>query len=120
MRIYGDFNPERQRQVASVLNKYDPDFIFRHFLLTNTFLSKFDNEQRMVKMVSAGTFLAIVISFIGLMTLSVMNVSRRTKEIGIRKVAGSSVAGVMTALLAVSWQSWKAATRNPVEALRYE
>ncbi|MGD9557385.1 MAG: ABC transporter permease [Mangrovibacterium sp.] len=173
MRINGDFNPERQRQVASVLNKYDPDFIFRHFLLTNTFLSKFDNERRMVKMVSAGTFLAIVISFIGIMALSVMNVSRRTKEIGIRKVAGSSVAGIMTALLrqtvilvviscliasaagylvmqrwlsnymerihlhpgyfllsglvalviallAVSWQSWKAATRNPVEALRYE
>jgi putative ABC transport system permease protein len=25
-----------------------------------------------------------------------------------------------TALLTVSWQSWRAATRNPVEALRYE
>jgi len=24
------------------------------------------------------------------------------------------------ALLAVSWQSWKASTRNPVEALKYE
>jgi putative ABC transport system permease protein len=32
-------------------------------------------------------------------------------------------AGVITitiALLTVSWQSWRAATRNPVEALRYE
>ncbi len=27
---------------------------------------------------------------------------------------------VIIALLTVSWQSWKAATRNPVEALRYE
>ena len=24
------------------------------------------------------------------------------------------------ALLTISWQSWRAATRNPVEALRYE
>ena len=24
------------------------------------------------------------------------------------------------AILTVSWQSWRAATRNPVEALRYE
>jgi len=33
-------------------------------------------------------------------------------------LAGLMVLGV--ALLTVSWQSWKAATRNPVEALRYE
>jgi len=34
-----------------------------------------------------------------------------------------AMAGVSTlaiALLTVSWQSWRAATRNPVEALRYE
>jgi putative ABC transport system permease protein len=34
-----------------------------------------------------------------------------------------ALAGVIAlgiALLTVSWQSWRAATRNPVEALRYE
>jgi putative ABC transport system permease protein len=33
-------------------------------------------------------------------------------------LAGSLVAGI--AMLTISWQSWRAATRNPVEALRYE
>jgi putative ABC transport system permease protein len=33
-------------------------------------------------------------------------------------LAGSSAFCI--AMLTVSWQSWKAATRNPVEALRYE
>jgi putative ABC transport system permease protein len=27
---------------------------------------------------------------------------------------------LFTALITVSWQSWKAARRNPVEALKYE
>jgi putative ABC transport system permease protein len=173
LRIAGNFTPERQQQVAAILKQYDPDFIFGYFLLTNTFSSKFDNEERVMKMISTGTFLAILISFIGLMALSFMNVTRRTKEIGIRKVMGSSEIQVMAsllletfvlvlaamliafvadyfvmyqwlsnfvnkinlhagyfllsgfvalliALLAVGWQSWKAATRNPVEALRYE
>ena len=33
-------------------------------------------------------------------------------------LAGLLALGI--ALLTVSWQSWKAATRNPIEALRYE
>jgi putative ABC transport system permease protein len=32
----------------------------------------------------------------------------------------SGLIGLGIALFAISWQSWKAATRNPVEALRYE
>jgi putative ABC transport system permease protein len=34
--------------------------------------------------------------------------------------AVAGIVAVTVALLTVSWQSWRAATRNPVEALRYE
>ncbi|MFO7370055.1 MAG: ABC transporter permease [Bacteroidales bacterium] len=34
--------------------------------------------------------------------------------------AAAGAVAVAVALLTVSWQSWRAATRNPVEALRYE
>lgn len=32
----------------------------------------------------------------------------------------AGIVSLLVALLTVSWQSWRAATRNPVEALRYE
>jgi putative ABC transport system permease protein len=34
--------------------------------------------------------------------------------------ASAGLLALGIALLTVTWQSWKAATRNPVEALRYE
>ena len=34
--------------------------------------------------------------------------------------AGAGILVLLIALLTVSWQSWRAATRNPIEALRYE
>jgi putative ABC transport system permease protein len=32
----------------------------------------------------------------------------------------AGLSAILISLLTVSWQSWRAATRNPVEALRYE
>jgi putative ABC transport system permease protein len=34
--------------------------------------------------------------------------------------AAAGLSAVLIAIITVSWQSWRAATRNPVEALRYE
>jgi putative ABC transport system permease protein len=32
----------------------------------------------------------------------------------------AGLSAIIISVLTVSWQSWRAATRNPVEALRYE
>ena len=45
-----------------------------------------------------GAILTIFISCIGLFGLSVLSAEKRTKEIGIRKVLGASVNGVVTIL----------------------
>lgn len=55
---------------------------------------------------------AIFISILGLWALTALNVSKKVKEAGIMTLA--------IAVITVVLQSWRAATRNPVEALRYE
>ena len=173
IRTYGKISRDQQAQIEQIFKSYSPDFIYGQFDLKDVYANKFIGEERVIKLVSSGAVMAIVISFIGLLALSILNVNRRKKEIGIRKVIGSTeleavrtllsetlvLIGIaiiiafigsyftmhrwletfvdrislsplyfvasasfvlLIAFLAVGWQSWKAATRNPVEALRYE
>jgi putative ABC transport system permease protein len=134
---------------------------------------KYQAETRLKNITIAFAFLAIAISILGILGMAIFSIDRRTKEIGIRRVAGAKsseilfllnkefikwvvaafviatpvawitmhkwlqnfvyktelswwifvLSGVIAfgiALLTVNWQSWRAAARNPVEALRYE
>ena len=53
------------------------------------------NEQRTGKIVTVFSALAIVIACLGLLGLAAFVAERRTKEIGIRKVMGASVGGIV-------------------------
>lgn len=61
-------------------------------------LRAYRSEARWKQMMLFGAVLTIFISCIGLFGLSVLAAEKRTKEIGIRKVLGASVAGVITTL----------------------
>jgi len=58
----------------------------------------YDSEEKMQKLVSAATTIAIVISCLGLFGLATLTAFKRTKEVGIRKVLGASVAGIVQLL----------------------
>jgi putative ABC transport system permease protein len=149
----------------------DREFSYRFF--DDLLNEKYQEETRLRNITIAFALLAIVISILGILGMSIFSIDRRTKEIGIRRVAGAKsseillllnmeyikwvivafivatpiawytmhnwlqnyvyktelswwiflLAGIIAfgiALLTVTWQSWKAAIRNPVEALRYE
>lgn len=150
-----------------------PDKIVNTYSLKDQIGQFYQHEEQQTKLVSAFSLLAIVLSVMGLFGITLNTISKKTKEIGIRKVNGATISEIMQmlnrdyiiwvtlafviaspvawyvmnkwletfaykteiswwifalagcmalfiALLTVNWQVYKAATRNPVEALRYE
>jgi putative ABC transport system permease protein len=61
-------------------------------------LKNYEAEAKWKQIILFGAILTIFISCIGLFGLSVLSAEKRTKEIGIRKVLGASVKGVVTIL----------------------
>lgn len=57
--------------------------------------SQYRQEQRLSKIVTAGSILAIVIACLGLFGLASLMIVRRTKEIGVRKVLGASSSSIV-------------------------
>lgn len=99
LKISSEFNKDQREAVAKVFHDFLPDYQFSSFLLSKLFAGKYSVEERFFSMVFSGTLLAILLSFIGMYALSGYNVERRTKEIGIRKVHGSTTFQVSIKLL---------------------
>jgi len=146
---------------------------FTYTFLDDEYASFYRAEQRLGKIFGGASLLAVLIACLGLFGLASYTAEQRTKEIGIRKVMGASVSGLvgmlnreftllvlvafiiaspvawgvmgrwlegfafrttlswwifaaaglsalLIAWLTVSYQSYRAATTDPVKALRYE
>ncbi|MCG3120621.1 MAG: hypothetical protein ALAOOOJD_03402 [bacterium] len=71
---------------------------FDYYFLDEDFDRQYRAEERWAQIVSYATLFAIVIACVGLFGLSALAVTKRTKEIGIRKVLGASVTGIISLL----------------------
>jgi len=67
---------------------------FKFFYLTDELSRQYDHLDGIWKMVNFVTILSIVIAFAGIFGLITLAANQRTKEVGIRKVLGSSVRGI--------------------------
>ncbi len=164
---------QQMAQVKEVWKKILPDEPMEFTFYNDQFQAMYINEDKLSKSISFFSFIAIVLTCMGILGQIFLISLNRTKEIGVRKVNGATISEIMVllnkdfviwvvvalviatpiafyamnrwlenfaykttlswwifalagllalgiALLTVSWQSWRAATRNPVEALRYE
>ncbi len=76
-----------------------PEQPFSYRFLDDSFSRMYEAEQRVGKIAGVFGLLSILVSCLGLFGLAAFTTEQRTKEIGIRKVLGASIAGI-TGLLA--------------------
>ena len=68
---------------------------FTYSFLDEDVANQYQTEERWSNIVTASSILAILIASLGLFGLATLTVTKRTKEIGIRKVLGASVPRVV-------------------------
>lgn len=84
----------RLDDIAGIWRSYFPHKPFQYFFLDEYFNRQYEAEIAMSKSISVFASIAILVSCLGLFSLSVFTVLRKTKEIGIKKVLGASVVRV--------------------------
>ncbi|HET8737150.1 MAG TPA: ABC transporter permease, partial [Pricia sp.] len=84
--------------MEEVMKKHNPAFPFEYEFVNDTFNSMFRSEQLVGSLSQIFALLAIIISCLGLFGLSAYTAEQRRKEIGVRKVLGSSVTGIVQLL----------------------
>jgi putative ABC transport system permease protein len=82
-------------QIEEIHNEIWPDRNFRSFTFEEAFGFQFFNERNFAGKIATFAGLAIFIACLGLFGLATFITEQRTKEIGIRKVLGSSVRSIV-------------------------
>jgi len=94
--------PKAIAALEKVWKKYNADFPFNYTFLDEAFNNLYKSDQRQGLLFNIFAAIAILISCLGLFGLAAYTAQVRTREIGVRKVLGASVAGIIR-LLAVDF-----------------
>jgi putative ABC transport system permease protein len=91
--------------IEKAFRERNPDFPFEYQFLDGDYDRLYRSVEREMAIVRTFTVLAILISSLGLFGLAAYTAEQRTKEIGIRKVMGANVPGIVV-LLSKEYARW--------------
>lgn len=84
--------------LGSLTRKYNPEYPFEYHFADLDYQRKFDNMKATLMITTIFTSIAIFIACLGLLGLATHMAESRVKEIGIRRVMGGSVLGIVRLL----------------------
>ncbi len=95
-------NDDNKAKIVALANseyeKFNPELPFEYHFFADEFTATYRNEQKMLSLLSYFAVIAFLIVGFGLYGLSKQMSLRKTKEIGIRKVNGATIAEVLLML----------------------
>jgi len=98
VRTSGDNAAAAIRVAKHIFSQYDPGTPFSYDFLDDSFNHLYQSEEREGTLFYALAVIAILISCLGLFALAAYATHLRFREIGIRKVLGASVSGIIALL----------------------
>src|SRR6185369_12617791 len=93
-------NMAKSKDVLAMLEKnwktYFPDYNLEYTFIDKKLQEQYKSEERFASFFFYFSILSLLIACLGLFGLTAFATQQRTKEIGIRKVLGASVNGIVT------------------------
>jgi len=84
--------------IKNLWTQVEPEYPLRYSFLDEDFAMQYADQQRFGKAIQYSTLLTLFIALLGLFGLTAFTVERRSREIGVRKVLGATVAGIVSLL----------------------
>jgi len=84
--------------VKAIWQEHYPNFPFEYSFLDESYDAKYRRDRLMMSVFNGFAGLTVLVSCLGLFGLVAFTTERRTKEIGVRKVLGASVANILLLL----------------------
>jgi putative ABC transport system permease protein len=105
IRVSADDIPGTLASIEQTFKQFSPNYPFAYHFLDEQFDHMYRKEQQMQQIFGYCTMLAIFVACLGLFGLASFMTEQRTKEIGIRKTLGASVASIVL-LLSKEFTKW--------------
>jgi putative ABC transport system permease protein len=105
-------------RIEAAFETYSPGIPFSFEFLDDAFNRQYLPERKLSNLFNGFSLLAVVIACLGLFGLASYTTEQKTKEIGIRKVLGASIPGIVT-LTAWEFVKWVAAANLVAWPLAY-
>jgi ABC-type antimicrobial peptide transport system permease subunit len=98
VKMHSGNTQETINQLTNVFEEFNSGLPFEFDFVDKDYDAMYQSEKRISKLSQYAAIVAIIISCLGLFGLSTFTTERRLKEIGIRKILGSSVFGLVKLL----------------------